>query len=246
MTNLKIPNKTYFTSLFLGPLSKVNDSCIVKITDKGYSSLLSSVDGALILYCNLKQDLDTEEMSLNIPDIGRLNKVIQCIDDTEVVLQFDENNISYRSEDIRFKYHLLEDGIISSPPINIEKLKEIEYDTAFEITGTALANMIKSSTFANESDKLYFFTQENSVYGELTDHQKHNSDSVTRCLSQKFTGTGIKNSIPVTFDIVRIIAGNRADIIKVLVNNTLSILTFEVNNDNIKNIYVVTGLVKTT
>ena len=246
MTNLKIPDKRLFTSLFLGPLSKVNDSCVVKISNRGYSSLLSSVDGSLILYCNLKQDLETEDVSLNIPDIGRLNKVLQCIEKDGVSLQFNDNNISYQSEDIRFKYHLLEDGIISSPPINIDKLKEIEYDTAFEITGQALANIIKSSTFASETDKLYFFTKDEYVYGELTDHQKHNSDSVTRCLSQKFTGTGIIESIPVTFDVIRIIAGNRADVIKVLVNNKLSILTFEINTDNIKNIYVVTGLVKTT
>ena len=112
------------------------------------------------------------------------------------------------------------------------------------MTDTSFLNLIKSSSFASETDKIYFYTKDGLVYGELTDRQKHNSDSVTRSLAPKFTGAGINEPIPVPFDMIRIIAGNRADKIKVLVNTDLSILTFEVNIGDIKNVYVVTGLVK--
>jgi|10_taG_2_1085330.scaffolds.fasta_scaffold00061_20 hypothetical protein len=243
---LKIPNKDKFVSTFLSPLSKVNDSCVIKIDESGYNCLLSSVDGGLILYCLFKNTNEvTEERRINVPDIGRLIKILQCIDEDIIELEFDDNSISYKSQDIRFKYHLLEDGIISSPAINIDKIKSIEYNCAFELTSTSFINLIKSSTFASETDKIYFSTKEDRVYGELTDHQKHNSDSVTRCLSENFTGDGITDSIPVPFDVIRIIAGNRADKINVLINTTLSILTFEVNIKDVKNVYVVTGLVKT-
>jgi hypothetical protein len=204
------------------------------------------VDGGMILYCTFDHDTDIEEdCQINIPDLGRLVKILQCIEeDNNLELKYSDNNISYTSSDIRFKYFLLEDGIISSPAINIDKLRSIEYDCAFEMTDTSFLNLIKSSSFASETDKIYFYTKDGLVYGELTDRQKHNSDSVTRSLASKFTGTGINEPIPVPFDMIRIIAGNRADKINVLVNTNLSILTFEVNIGNIKNVYVVTGLVK--
>lgn len=243
---LKLPSKNNFVSTFLSPLSKVNNSCVIKVTPTEYSCLLSSADGGLILYCTYKHNLEVSDtQSINVPDLGRLVKILQCIDEPgDLDLEYSGNNISYSSSDIRFKYYLLEDGIISAPAINIEKLKEIKYNCAFEMTDESFLNLIKSSSFAAETDKIYFYTKDDLVYGELTDKQKHNSDSVTRCLTTKFTGDGINDSIPVPFDMIRIIAGNRASKITVLVNTALSILTFEVNTDSAKNVYVVTGLVK--
>ena len=83
---LKIPNKDKFVSTFLSPLSKVNDSCVIKIDESGYNCLLSSVDGGLILYCLFKNTNEvTEERRINVPDIGRLIKILQCI---EKILNF--------------------------------------------------------------------------------------------------------------------------------------------------------------
>lgn len=241
---ISVPNRDHFISSFLLPLSRVNDSCIIKVSRKGWTSLVSSVDGALILYCNLHVDTDMDELSLNIPDLGRLAKILSCIEEDSIDLNFTDNNINYESSEIRFKYHLLEDGIIMSPPIDINKLKSIDYNTAFRLTHDSLLNVIKASSFASDSDKIYFFTKDGKVYGELTDHQKHNSDSVTRCLSTQFSGDEITDSIPINFEMLRIIANNRADTIMVLVNTDLSVFTFEVSVGNIKNTYVVTGLVK--
>ena len=242
---LKIQNLNEFISAFLFPLSKVNDSCVIKVNKQGYNCLVSSADGSLILYCRLEEELDCEA-SLNIPDIGRLIKILSCIDEPSISLNYDDNNINYKSKDIRFKYHLLEDGIISSPAINIEKLKDIDYDSGFKITNDSFLGLIKSSTFATDTDKVYFYTKDGIVYGELTDRQKHNSDSVTRSLANGHFGDEIAEPIPVTFDTIRIIANNRADTVEVLVNTQMAILTFNVNISNIKNVYVVTGLVKTT
>ena len=243
---LQIPNLNEFVASFLFPLSKVNNSCVIKVTKTGYNCLLSSADGSLILYCKLKQEVDCDDVSLNIPDLGRLIKILNCIDEENVDLHFTDNNINYKSTDIRFKYHLLEDGIISSPSINIEKLKSIDYNSGFKITNEAFLNLIKSSTFATDTDKIYLYTKDGRVYGELTDHEKHNSDSVTRCLANGHYGDEITDAIPVTFDTIRIVANNRAQQVEVLVNTSLSILTFNVNTDNVKNVYVVTGLVRST
>ena len=242
-----IPNRSEFVSAFLNPLSRVNEACVIKINGTGLTCLTNAADGTLILYCNYPLDLNVEEeVTLNIPDIGRLVKIINCIETDSIDLDISSNSLSYDSSDIRFKYHLLEDGIISAPAINIDKLKAIEYNTAFELQQESLINLIKSSSFASETNKIYFYTKDDAVYGELTDHQKHNSDSVTRCISHKFNGDKISNPIPVPFDTMRIIANNRMQALTVLVNLDLSVLIFDVNINNIKNKYVVTGLVQTT
>jgi hypothetical protein len=241
-----IPNKTEFVATFLNPLSRVNEACVIKITKTGASCLTNAPDGTLILHCTYPLDIDTQnDVILNVPDIGRLIKILNCIEDEAISLDVTSNCINYKSTNIRFKYHLLEDDIISSPAINIDKLKAIEYNTAFKLQQESLINLIKSSAFASDTNKIYFYTKDDNVYGELTDHDRHNCDSVTQCISQKFTGDRISTPIPVPFDTIRIIANNRSESLNVLVNLALSVLIFDVNINNIKNKYVVTGLVQT-
>ena len=173
---LQVPSKSDFIGKFLAPISKVNNSCILKLSESGASTLLAAADNTVILYGQYTGDLGiTEDSIINLPDLLRLMKIMQCVGDDELPLEVDSNCIRYTSSDVRFKYHLLDDGILSSPPVSVEKIKKTvnNYNTNFTLHYSSLINLIKNSAFSFDINKVYFFTKEDGVYAEIDDKQRH-------------------------------------------------------------------------
>jgi len=243
--NLKITDKNELVNKFLNVIGRVTEDSIITISNGKLSSLNNTPDGTLIQYATYKYGED-ESMHrvLNIPDIQRLTKVISCIEDNEIELLLNANNISYSSNTVRFKYYLLEDGILSTPAISVDKIKDIKYDMSFVLPFSSLTNLLKGNTFASETDKLYLYTDEDgAVYGELTDRARHNVDSFTLKLSDGDGKGSIPNPIPINFENIRIISGTKCDFINVHVNTQLSVVTFDLSVDGNKILYVVSALV---
>ena len=242
---IPIHNKNEFVDKFLTPLSRINNSCSLHLKDNKLTALVATPDASVILNAIWKFDANNDENKLNIPDLNKLIKVLDCIREEYVTLKINSNNISYNEKGIKFKYHLLEDGILSTPAINIEKVKALKYDTNFNIAGQDLQSLIKSSTFASETDKLYIRTGDGKVFSELTDKNKSNVDSIELVLSPEFSGSEIDNALALSFEIIRIVSCNRFGNVATKINTNLGVLLFELNNDNVELIYVASGLAET-
>ena len=243
---LKIKNKSEFVSNFLSPLSKLGDSCICKLTNKGLTTLISTDCRTVILYGSYNQDIehDGEPFNLNIPDLGRLIRILQCIDDERIELDITPALIRYTSKDIRFSYHLLDDNILSTPKISIGKIKEMDYTTEFEMPYSSLVNLLKSSTFTININKVYFDTDESGVYAEINDKQSSNVDNIRIKLCDSYTGNNIDTPLPVSLDTIRNLAGVKCAKLKISVNSDLNVMTFGVNNNATNILYIVSGLIK--
>lgn len=241
---LKIHNKDDFISRFLNPVSKINNSCILKITSTGISTLLSAADNTAILFGQYDLDIDTDDVILNLPDVSRLIKIVQCISDDDISLDINRNHIQYTSEDVRFKYHLLEDGILTSPSISIDKIKSINYNTTLSLPYQSIINLIKSSSFTMDINKVYISTKEDAVYAEIGDSQAHNVDSICVKMCTGYDGTPINEPLPVSLETIRILAGSRCDTVSTYINSELNVMTFKINTDNVTLTYVISGLMK--
>lgn len=243
---IPIHNKTEFVDKFLTPLSRINNSCSLLLKGDKLTALVATPDASVILNAMWKfSDEFAEENKLNIPDINKLIKVLDCIREDYVTLKINSNNISYNEKGIKFKYHLLEDGILSTPAINMEKVKALQFETEFGITNNDLQSLIKSSTFASETDKLYIRTGDGVVYSELTDKNKSNVDSIELVLSQEYTGSEIDNPLALSFEIIRTVSCNRFGNVATKINSSLGVLLFELNNSNVELTYVASGLAET-
>lgn len=242
---LSIQNSDDFISKFLRPVSKINNSCIFNITADGITTVLAGADNTVVLYAHYEKKTGMDDdTSLNIPDLARLIKVLECVEQDNINLTVHSNHLEYKSDDIRFKYHLLEPGILTSPAISIEKIKKIEYDTAFVLPYSSLVNLIKSSMFAVNINKVYILTENDNIYAEVDDKQAHNVDSIRLKMCEGYKGTPISEPLPVSFETIRTLAGCRCDKIKVLINTKLNVMTFEINNNSIKTTYIISGLAK--
>ena len=245
---LKIRNKPDFVNRFLSPVSKINDSCILKLTDKGFSTLMSAADNTVILYGQYNVPYDDIEGThiFNLPDLNRLIKILQCIEKDNISLELETNHIKYNSSDVRFKYHLLDDGILSVPPVSVDKIKQTvkNYNASFKVPYASLINLIKNGSFALDINKVYLFSKKGEVYAEIDDKERHNVDSFCMKLCNGIYGDEITEPLPISFETIRVLAGTRCEEIAVYVNTELNVLTFEVNTNDVKMTYIVSGLSK--
>ena len=236
---LSIPNKKDFISNVLNPVSNLNDKTIIKIEKNKISSITASNDATLVLYSETEVNIDADR-SINIPDIKKLVRVLECVDTEHLDLEVSSNNIKYAGDNFKFTYHLLEDGIIKIPSINVKKINELKFDTTFKVTENMLSSLFKGSSFTTETNKLYIYVENNKVYGELGDKTRHNFQCV---LANEFTGTALTKTIPVNFETFRLINFNKCSDIEFAINVGFGVIKIVLNKDKTKLTYIVSALI---
>jgi hypothetical protein len=244
MIKLKIGNKNSLINNFLSPICKLTENTVIKVRSDEFNAISSSNDGTLIVNCSIPQNNDVDEtIFLNIPDINKFIKVLGCISDEDIELQFNNNNLEYKSPNVGFKYHLLEDGIIDPPTIDIKKIKNIEFPFIFNVKSDTINQLIKASTFTTETNKIYFSTSGQAVQASLTDRQRHNVDSFDQQISESFQGSPLAKELAMSFETIRIISTIRFEDLKIHVNPELNVFLFEIETGGSKIVIVSSGFV---
>jgi hypothetical protein len=242
MIKLKIDNKNSFVNGFLSPISKLSENTVVKVRSGELTAITSSNDGTLLVNCVLPQQTDIDEtIFLNIPDINRFIKVLSCIEEDNITFNFNNNNLEYKSDNIGFKYHLLADGIIDPPSVDINKIKNIDFKFKFTVTNNVVNQLIKASTFTTDTNKIYIHTEQDSVMATLTDHQRHNVDSYTQSVAKSYTGDPLVKELALSFETIRIISSIRFDTLDIRINPDLNVFLFQINIPAGGNIVIVSS-----
>lgn len=226
---------------FLESISKINESTILNLKEGStglVTSLVSSADNTLILYSELSGVSANYNGTLNIPDIKKLIRVIDSIDTPDLFLTTNNNSIEYKGKSLKFKYHLYEDGFLNKPAINIDKIKSFNYDIRFTLRKELINSIIKGSAFATETNKLYLYTQDGSLKGELTDRARHNTDVFALDLGEvDFT----LSPLPLNLDNIKLLSFIGEDI-NFGINTEYGVTMIDISNNNIKLNYILTSL----
>ena len=234
---LKVANKAEFLKL-LDAISKINDSgVILDLQEDKITSLVSSIDSTLILCSEYKTKLDFNS-SLNVPDVKKLRNVLDTIEDTDISLDINSNNLEYKGDSIKFKYHLFEEGFITRPNINLEKINSFKFDVEFKLNKNTLQRLFKGSTFASETNKIYFYTEGNNLMAELTDRARHNTDNFTLSLGKVNFSL---EPIAINLDNIRLLSLLN-DNIRVKINTEYGVVVFDIEDKDIKLKYIISAL----
>ena len=239
---LIIDNKKDFIGNVLGPISNLNDKTIIKIEKNKMSSVTASNDATLVLYSETDVQADFDK-SLNVPDIKKFVRVLECVEDENIPLDITSNNVKYTNDNFKFTYHLLEDGIIKLPSINVKKINELKFDTTFKVSESRLSSLFKGSSFTTETNKLYIYFENNKIYGELGDKMRQNSDNFQCVLSETYDGAALNKTIPINFDTFRLINFNKCQDIEFAVNIGFGVIKITLVKNKTKLIYIVSALI---
>lgn len=242
-------NKKDIISSFLNPVSRISEECCLVVSHNNIYTLVNDSAGSTILYSKIKTPTglgEDEKLSLNIKDIRKLIKVFECIPQDIFELKIGDNasNISYKSNDLSFKLHLVTDNVIKKSTLSIDKISKLTFDSDFELSNNKIDEILKGSVFASGSDKIYFYTKDNMVYAELTDKSVQETDSITFTAANTYNGGAITTPLPFNLDILRTINNVKYDNLTVKLNNVFKVLLFEIHTPTTLFKYIIPAYTK--
>jgi hypothetical protein len=237
-TELKLESKSEFVK-FIDAFALVNDSFIADITPEKISIITSAADNTLFLFGEYSCDTGITT-TINIPDSKKLVRVLENIDTTDLKLKVNTNNIEYNGSQLKFKYHLYEEGFLTKPAISVEKITSFKADITFTLSKAMLQKIFKGSSFATNTNKLYFYTDTGTLYAELTDRAKHNTDSYSLAIADVDFNL---EPIPVNINNIRLLSLIDAEI-KVNINTQYGVIFITIQTDNIKLTYFINTLIQ--
>jgi len=231
-------NKDQFLN-FLEAVQKINDIFILDINDAGECGVVNmTTDETCFLYATTQIE-NGNKCTLNIPDCRKLSRALKQVNTDTIELNHTSNALKYSSKQTRFTYHLYDSDFLKRSKINSEKITSFQYDIELHIKKEDVKNLIKNASFVDQANKLYIYTENNDLYGEITDRQRANTDSVSLL---------IKEGVSFTLDPLIIKLDNLqllhlcSDDITLKINTKYKLITFEVQTENNKFIYVLTSL----
>jgi len=233
---LKIENRVEFLK-YLDSLSKINESAILTIKKDKIESLVASADNTLILYSEFTSKSGLEDI-LNIPDIKKLSRVVDTIPSNEIEFKINSNNLEYKGHGIKFKYHLFDEGFLSKPNVNLDKINAFKFDVRFSVDKNMLNQIFKGSTFASETNKIYFYTEDGQLMAELTDRARHNTDNFTIAIQKADFDL---SPTPINFDNIRLLTSINKTF-DISINTEYGVVVFDNLLANIKLKYIISSL----
>lgn len=245
-------NKEIFSNQFLSPISKIvgdddaNKGCVIDVAPQKITSLCNTKDGQIILFSTINTPtglVDNEHVHLNVYDIRKFIKLLDCIPEENVKLQINSNHLGYKSSKINFKFHLMDDGVIRKSIVSVDKIDKLTFDSEFILSKSKLDEIMKISSFTEDSNKLYLNCDGEEVKGELTDKTKPNIDTVNIQMAQSFVGNKF-NNLPISLDVLRKLSGIKFNDLNIKVNTQTKVLMMELSSNDCLLKYIATALVK--
>ena len=239
-----ISDKEAFTDSFLYSLSRISDTGVLEINKNIVSCKTKTGDDTIIIYCEYVNNgnLTDEKVCLNIPDFKKLHKLVSVISGS-LDFEIGPNTIAYKSDGIRFKYHLYDDGVLTSPAISIEKLKNVPFDGTFSIGNNELMSLVKGSCLLMDIPKFYLQFNNNVVMGEIADKARDNIDSFACQLSIDYQGSShIERSVPLNIEFLKVLATTKAPRYDVRYASSLNVFAFDIKTPPVNTTYIVTAL----
>tara|TARA_R110000803_G_scaffold58682_1_gene116891 strand:- start:103 stop:849 length:747 start_codon:yes stop_codon:yes gene_type:complete len=247
MTTLKIKDKKSFVDNFLSSVSKLSEMCVLKIVDNNITCTLAAADTTIVCKAELPCDVSTEgeTIILNIPDIKKLVRVLSIIPLQEIELKINKsaNHISYNKGGYKFKYHVLNDGAIKLPNINVDKINALDFGCSFTVPEANLSTLFKGSAFTAETSKLYILSEGDKICGELGDRSRHNTDNFVCTLSEKCEGSAIQEPLVINFESFRLVSFGKSEDVKFRVNEDMGIVTCNLQKGDVSLIYIISALI---
>jgi hypothetical protein len=225
----------------LDSLSKINDTCIFHIKDDEAYAVSISEDASFILWGSISGDFGIET-TLNLPSLTKLLNALKVSgDETDVTLILNKNNLEYRGDKIKFKYHLYDEGILAKPKTSLEKIQSLTYDIDVDFTKSFLKKLLKTSSMFSDVNKLYINTIDGVVTWALQDKTLTNSDTYS------FSGDAVDFELDdfiLNLDNLRMITLSAEENLQLKINTTYGIGNLSLINGDVSLNYILSSLVK--
>lgn len=237
MSKLNI-DKTDFKK-FLNCLEKINSSVILNIDKNGLTSIASSKDKSLFLLVSLEKDFNFTS-KLNLPSVKKLSDCLDLIPKQDIELIINTNNIEYNDNNVKFKYHLYDDGILMSPRLSMSKIQSLKYEYEFDVNTSFITSLLSNSHIFSESKKIYIYTEDGHLMWSLADKTQMNTDNLV--VRGAPTNYDIEETI-INIDNFKLISFDKSSDFKLRINKD-GVVNIQLKNGNNMLNYIISSLKK--
>lgn len=177
-TSRTIKFNTEDFKVFLECLSNISDTAILNVENDKIWSIVSSDDRRMVLMASLEGDFDLET-TLNLPSLRKLSRILDMVSKKTATFTLNSNNLEFKDDSIRVKYHLYGDGILAVSPVSRKKIESLQFDYEFNVEKTFVSKLLKNSSVFKDTNKLYVFTDGGKLVWSLADKTMMNTDIMT-------------------------------------------------------------------
>jgi hypothetical protein len=251
MDDIIIPIPKTSLEKFLKPINRASDSCVLKTYKNSMYTVCTSDDKSVILYASCDLPVEISDLKLNIISIKKFLTGLECLGDNgEFSIVLNKNHLRCQSksdletENIFFKYHLVDDGIITESSVNVDAIKKLNFDTEFEIPIPKLKQIMSAYSFSTDVSKIYFYSKNNSIYVDIDDKTMSNVDNMTFSINDKFIGDLLHKPIAIKIEVFKNLISSKLPV-KVKINNSHQVFVFQTKeHQDVEIKYIVSALVK--
>lgn len=186
---------------FRNIVSATNNVYSKGATIKVYQNMLeivaASIDNSISI-CSAISILNPNDINLNGQEfinlyVSDLTKFIKLLDmSNSEIFEFEVKNnfIYFKSDNICGAKFILDDIPPQKLPAsaNYKKFAKLKPKYSATITKNKVKDVVQASSFANSSDKVYFYQKDDKLIAELNDRTLANIDNISIILAENGTG----------------------------------------------------------
>lgn len=195
---------------FIAAISNVfRGGASLKIYKDYIECVVAAEDSASIVACARIHILNEEDINLgageeyiiNVPDLSKFNKLLAMNDKDTFEFEIKGNYVYFKSDRVHGAKFVLDE----IPPQKIDRRYNSKWFASFtnryvtELSKKQMKDLLQVSSFADASDKIYFYQSEGNLIAECNDRTLDNIDNISIVLSTDGIGT-IEDKIIISTD----------------------------------------------
>lgn len=250
MDDIKIPIPKTSLEKFLKPISRATDSCVLRSNKNNIYTVCTSDDKSVVLYANCILPVELKDVKLNIISIKKLLTGLDCLGENgnfSLLMKSNHIRCQMQNEDddnVFFKYHLVDDGIITESSVSTDVISKLSFDTEFEIQISKLKQIMSAYTFVTDVSKIYFYSKNRKIHADIDDKTMENVDNMSFIVSDSVIGDELISPIPIKIEVFKNLISSKLPV-KVKINNQHKVFVFQTKeHEDVELKYIVSALVK--
>lgn len=195
---ITVSSKEFHT--FISAISNVfRGGANLKIYKNYIECIACSEDSASIIVCSKIHILNEEDINLsnnesydiNVPDLQKFVKLLDMNEEDTFTFEIKNNYIYFKNSKVRGAKFILDDIPAQKIPKHINanwfNNFKVKYNT--DLGKNQIKEILSISSFADGSDKVYFYQDGNKLIAELNDRTIDNIDNISLIISEEGEGT---------------------------------------------------------
>ncbi len=195
---ITVSSKEFYT--FIQAISNVfRGGATLKIYKEYIECIACSEDSSSIIICSKINILNSDDINLanneeyivNVPDLQKFSKLLSMNEGETFTFEIKNNYIYFKNERVKGAKFILDDIPAQKIPkhVTAQWFNNFKSNYSTTLDKTQIKEILHMSSFADGSNKVYFYQDEDKLIAELNDRTIDNIDNLSIIVSDKGQGT---------------------------------------------------------